>query len=118
MDDYVVHLETFLTLLAKDSLKSSSGSYIGDGTNKKTITFDFIPKVVIISKYVDLGRNTTWPVSGNVCIALLGNVGIAYIPGTGFVKDAITDMSVKGLSLGVNVNVNEANKQFIYLAIG
>jgi hypothetical protein len=118
LDNSVLYLEQFLSDVAKNGLKSASGSYTGDGVSGKIITLDFTPVLVIVSKFINLGTETSYPVSGNFVFSLRSNEGISYIPGTGFVKDAVTGISANTFTLSNNANVNTADTEYIFLAVG
>lgn len=117
LDDYATQLENLLQNISRDGLKSVSGSYTGDGTTSKTVEIGFAPILLIISKSVNTGT-TTFPLAGNMVFSLYANIGVSYIPGTGFVNDAVTAYSNGSVTLGVNTNVNAAGTSYLFLAIG
>lgn len=117
LDQYTVYLEKFLSDVSRDGLKSLSGSYTGDGTTSKTVTIGFKPILLIISENVNLA-SATFPVAKNMVFSLYSKVGVSYIPGTGFVNDAVTGFTNGVISLGVNTNVNTAGTDYLFLAIG
>jgi len=119
IEDYGSFIEKFLNDVSKDALKSKSGSYVGDGTTTKTISIGFNPSLLIISENIDLAK-AIFPVSSSFVFSLSSNSGVSYIPGVGFVNDAITgyDNSNGNISLGLNSSVNSAGKNYLFLAIG
>jgi len=117
LDNYIVPLESFLQVISRDGLKSLSGSYTGDGTTSKTVEIGFAPILLIISKSVNTGT-TTFPLAGDMVFSLYANIGVSYIPGTGFVNDAVTAYSNGSVTLGVNTSVNQSGTLYLFLAIG
>ena len=117
LDSQVPYLEQFLNDVSREGLKSLSGSYTGDGTTSKTVTIGFAPILLIISENVNLS-SAIFPVAKNMVFSIYSNIGVSYIPGTGFVKDAVTGFSNGSISLGINANVNTAGTSYLFLAIG
>jgi hypothetical protein len=117
LDSYAIYLEKFLNDVSRTALKSVSGAYVGDGTTSKTVFVGFAPILLIISQNVRLGVDAL-PVAKNMVFSLYSNIGVSYIPGTGFVGDAVTGYSNGNITLGVNNNVNESGKNYLFLAIG
>ena len=117
LDDYATQLEILLQNISRDGLRSVSGSYTGDGTTSKTVEIGFAPNLLIISENVNTGT-ASFPVAKNMVFSLYANIGVSYIPGTGFVNDAVTGYSSGSVTLGVNTNVNEAGTAYLFLAIG
>ena len=116
-EDQIIALETFLSNVGRQAGRISSGSYTGDGVSGKQITVGFAPAFLVISKQANLGTEA-FPLSGNMVLSLQGNTGVSYLPGIGFVNDAVLSYSNTGFTIGVNASVNALNVPFIYFAIG
>lgn len=116
-DEQVIALELMLGNLHKEAIRYRVSTYIGDGVNNRSITIGFAPILIYIQRWLDKNKDT-FPFSGNACFAFKDNDGVAYIPGTGFVKNAILSYNNNGVVLGTNVAVNEATKKFLYFALG
>ena len=117
LDSQAIQLESYLSQISRDGLRGVSGTYTGDGTNNRQVSIGFSPVLIVISKFVDLGK-TTFPLGGNIVFALSGNPGVSYVPGTGFVKDAVITFNNTGITVGTNTSVNAAGSTFTYFAIG
>lgn len=117
VDASALFLERFLGDVSRNALKSISGSYTGDGSSSKSVLVGFKPIILIISENISVA-SAAFPVTKDMVFSLGNNDGVSYIPGTGFVKDAITGYSNGSISLGVNANVNTAGTNYLFLAIG
>jgi len=115
-DDKIGELDRQLSTIFAKGLQYKSGTYVGDGRVSHVITMGVSPVFVYIQKQGDLGRNT-FPVAGNSVFALAGNPGVAYIPGTGFVKDAVLSYQNTGITIGVNANVNTVAVTYCYFVL-
>ena len=116
VDNYAVQLELFLSTIAKDALQSASGFYTATG-KKLVVTIPFYPKIIVISPFINIGTASA-TTAGNMVFSLTNNLGISYIPGTGFVKDCVTDVSKSSFTLGINTAVNNPAHEFVYFVIG
>lgn len=117
LDKFTYPLDLFLTDVALTTLQSASGSYIGNGVSGLKITTPFIPKIVIISPKISTSTSDT-TIVGNMIFAFAANPGIAWVPGTGFMKDCILTYSNTGFTIGTNTNVNAAGITYLYFVVG
>ena len=116
-DIKIIALENFLSEVGRSAGRIAQGSYTGDGTSGKVLTIGFSPSLLVISKQANLATES-FPLAGNMVFSLSGNSGVSYVPGTGFVKDAVLSFTNTGVTIGSNSAVNAANVSFIYFAIG
>jgi hypothetical protein len=117
IENFAVPIELFLKDVSEKALQSYQGSYVGTGKSGKKVTFPFSPKIVVISPYIDVGR-TGDTTTGNMLFALSSNVGVTWVPGTGFVKNAVISFQNDGFTLGSNADCNTNGTNYIFLAVG
>jgi hypothetical protein len=115
-DDKIGELDRQLSTIFSKSIQAKFGTYTGDGRSSHIIDMGVSPLMVYIQKQGDLGRNT-FPLAGNSVFALAGNPGVAYIPGTGYVKDAVLSYQNTGITIGSNSNVNAINVVYCYFIL-
>lgn len=116
-DDKVVVLEQQLQTLFTNGAQIRTGEYTGDGTASRVLTIGVRPLFVYIARKIDIGRTVSWPVLGNSVFSSFTNIGVSYIPGAGYVKDAVLSFSPTGITLGSNANVNASKVVFNYFII-
>ena len=58
LDEKIPALESFLSSIGRDALRSASGTYKGDGKASRALSIGFSPKFVIIQRFLDTGRET------------------------------------------------------------
>lgn len=116
-DSKLVNLERMLILLFSGALQHRVASYTGDGVDDREIDVGTDIKVAMILRKPD--KNTaSFPVSGNAVFAFQENDGVSYVPGTGFVNNAVKSVLNRKLKLGINTDVNEAGTNYFYFIIG
>jgi len=109
-DRKVSQLEKMLVSIFGSGLQSRVGSYTGDGTDDR----DFIIGMKVIFIYIQ--RKTA--VAGNAVFAIREADGISFVPGSGFVSDAVKAFTPTGITMGTNVDINGSGLTYAYLAIG
>lgn len=117
LDDYAVPLEMFLGDVARNALRSASGTYTGDGKTSHKIAAPFNPTLVLIHKTADIGKST-FPLANTLTVAILKNAGVAWVSDTGFVTDAVISAQNDGFTVGSNSNVNAENVSYTYFIVG
>lgn len=114
----VVALERMLQTLHAQALQARTFTYTGDGRAGKIIPLDIPALFVMIYAFKAPGDPTSLP--GNAGFAIRGANGIAYVPGN--IGDNLTPDAIEfvdqGIRLGANIEVNEAGRDFIGLALG
>lgn len=116
VDTQVVPLEQFLTLVAKSTTETYSGTYSG---RAKVMTIDtpFTPKVIIISPVIDVARMVS-PQAGELVFTLDSNPRTSWVPSEGFVNNAVTGIQYKGFTIGTHAGVNTLSQNYVYFILG
>lgn len=117
LDEQAIQIDALFSKICREGARIGTGSYTGDGVSGTAVAIGFSPSFIAISESHNLGT-ASFPVSGNMAFAFSLNAGVSYIPGTGFVNNAVTGFSDTGITLGTNVAVNEAGTSYIYMAVG
>lgn len=115
-DDKFSEIDRQLATLFLKGTQIRTGTYVGDGRTSHVVTMGLTPSFVYIQRQGDLGRDS-FPVAGNAVFSMLSNPGVSYIPGTGFVKDAVLSYQATGITIGDNVSVNTINVTYCYFAL-
>jgi hypothetical protein len=119
LDSQAPQLEQLLTAITATGLKFTTGTYLGNGA-ERTVALASAPEIlIIIPKFPP---NTTYPViqtaSNQLSITFRVTPKITWIPGFGYVADAVTSLSHNAMTLGVNAAVNSISQEYAYILIG
>lgn len=123
LDDFkVVALEAQLATLFTNALQCRVGTFTGDGRTSRTLTLGIKALFLYIQKFIDPTSPAIlaagFPIAGNGTFSLRDMPGVTYVPGTGFVNDAVKSYTSDGVTLGSNANVNQVGTQYLFFAIG
>lgn len=117
VDNYAVALDLFLSDVAKNAIRSASGTYVGDGRASKKISLSFSPKFIIISPQINLNTADT-VIAGNMLFAMATNPGATWLPASGFIKDGVLSIESDGFTIGGNANINADSVSYLYFVVG
>lgn len=106
----VSQLEQLMVTLFSSSLRSRSGTFTGNGIDGTAVTMGFKPLFVYAQR--------TAAGAGNSVFAIREAGGVSFIPGSGFVSDAIKSFTPDGVTVGTNSNINSSGIQYAYIAVG
>jgi len=109
-DKSVAQIEILLSRFSEKSLQYRSGNYVGDGRDDRDVFIGLHPIFVYIQRSV--------AGAGNAVFAIRQAEGVSFIPGGGFVSDAIKAFERDGITVGSNTDVNAVGLEYSYLALG
>lgn len=109
-----VLVERLFSEVFQSALQSASVVYIGNGITKR-IDVGFSPQIVVILRQVPI---STASLVGEMAVALVANAGKTFITGGGYVSNAVTGFTERGIIVGTDSRVNGSGLGFILFAIG
>ena len=125
MDDFNADnqkIDAAIKAVADGQLKLAMGTYTGDGThgqsNPNTLTFDFAPKAVLITKTISLsGQHQMLALSGQTNCAPTGGSGGGMACACSFSENSFKWYCADNQN-GASYQFNSSGTKYLYIAIG
>lgn len=116
--DYESNFSPSYLYSMRNYLKIQPGRYIGTGTNSTALTFDFVPRVVLV-----FGAMRSSDYNGTLCNGLLimtfnPKLGFAVSDTTALVPPGVSSTELNGKTVSWQGASNVSGAEYLYLGLG